>query len=128
MLALGGVVLCGVLAGACASNGSDDESRANERTASAPGARDGGAAATDRGTGGAAPSARHGARLLLLGRFGQPVYLAAPPGDTKRRFVVERPGRIVIVRGGRTLKRPFLDISGQVDTEGEGDELDFGMM
>jgi glucose/arabinose dehydrogenase len=65
-------------------------------------------------------TARRGARLALLGRFDQPVYLGAAPGDVKRRFVVERPGRIMIVRGGRTLKRPFLDVRAQVDSDGEG--------
>ena len=49
-------------------------------------------------------------RLLLLGRFNQPTYLTAPRGD-KRRFVVEREGRIRVVRGGRVLGTPFLDVS-----------------
>ncbi len=53
-------------------------------------------------------------RLLLLGRFDQPTYLTAPRGD-RRRFVVERAGRIRVVRGRRTLRRPFVDITGRVD-------------
>jgi glucose/arabinose dehydrogenase len=57
-------------------------------------------------------------RLLRLGRFDEPTYLAAPRGD-RRRFVVQRGGSIVIVRGRRRLSTPFLDISDRVTTEGE---------
>jgi glucose/arabinose dehydrogenase len=62
-------------------------------------------------------------RLALLGRFDQPTYLTAPPGDRRRRFVVEREGRIRIVRNGRKLRRPFLSIPGQVQTGGESGML-----
>jgi glucose/arabinose dehydrogenase len=48
-------------------------------------------------------------RLRSVGRFEQPVYVTAPRGDP-RLFVVERTGRVLIVRGGRKLPRPFLDI------------------
>jgi glucose/arabinose dehydrogenase len=58
-------------------------------------------------------------RLLRLGRFDGPTFLAAPPGDP-RRFVVQRDGTIVIVRGRRQLAQAFLDISDKVSTEGEG--------
>jgi hypothetical protein len=58
------------------------------------------------------------ARLLLVGRFDQPTYLTAPRGD-RRRFVVERAGRIRIVKGGRILRTPFLDIRRLVTTGGE---------
>ena len=66
----------------------------------------------------AARAARRGVRLLLLGRFQEPTYLAAPRGD-RRRFVVEREGRIRIVSRGRVLGRPFLDIAGLVTSGGE---------
>jgi glucose/arabinose dehydrogenase len=58
-------------------------------------------------------------RLLDLGRFDAPTYLAAPPGDS-RRFVVQRGGTIVIVRGRQQPRRTFLDISENVSTDGEG--------
>ncbi|WP_229452103.1 PQQ-dependent sugar dehydrogenase [Massilia niastensis] len=48
-----------------------------------------------------------------------PTYLSAPPGDT-RLFVTERAGLVRIVQNGATLTLPFLDISGQVSTAGEG--------
>src|SRR5438270_8652627 len=49
-------------------------------------------------------------RLSLVGRFDQPVYLTAPPGDRRRQFVVERAGRILVIRDGRVRHTPFLDM------------------
>jgi glucose/arabinose dehydrogenase len=66
----------------------------------------------------AGPAQRRPVRLLLLGRFNEPTYVTAPRGD-RRRFVVEREGRIRVVQGGRVLPRPFLDISDRVTTGGE---------
>lgn len=67
---------------------------------------------------------RLGPRFLALervGRFDEPVYLAQPPrGD--QLFVVEKPGRIVVVDRGRQLPRPFLDIRPRVKDTGEGGE------
>jgi glucose/arabinose dehydrogenase len=47
------------------------------------------------------------------------VFVAAPPGDA-RLFIVDRGGRIRIMRDGRMLTLPFLDISGRISTQGEG--------
>jgi glucose/arabinose dehydrogenase len=72
-------------------------------------------------TGQAAPAqqaARRPVRLLLLGRFNQPTYITSPRGDS-RRFVVEREGRIRVLKGRRALGTPFLDISDRVTTGGE---------
>ena len=66
----------------------------------------------------AAPAQKRPVRLLRLGSFNEPTYLTAPRGD-RRRFVVEREGTIRVVQGGRTLGRPFLDISGRVTNGGE---------
>jgi glucose/arabinose dehydrogenase len=58
-----------------------------------------------------------GVRLARVGTFDEPVYATAPPGDRARLFVVERPGRIVVVQSGR--RRTFLDISSLVTSGGE---------
>src|ERR687895_1364038 len=65
----------------------------------------------------AAPAQGRPVRLLLLGRFESPTYLAAPRGDRRRRFVVQREGSIVVVRGPR--RSTFLDIEDLVTTGGE---------
>ena len=43
----------------------------------------------------------------------------APPGDERRVFVVEQGGTIRVVRGGRKLDEPFLDIRDKVLAGGE---------
>lgn len=55
--------------------------------------------------------------------FDQPVFLTQPAGSTDL-FVVERPGRIRIVREGAVLAQPFLDITAQTGdyTFAGGDE------
>ena len=53
------------------------------------------------------------------GTFDQPLYVTAPPGDTTRLFVVEKTGRIRIVKNGAVLAEPFLDLSGSVSTASE---------
>jgi glucose/arabinose dehydrogenase len=57
------------------------------------------------------PAPAHAASLAPVGSFEQPVYVTGAGG---RLFVVERHGTIRVVRRGRTLRRPFLDITGQV--------------
>ena len=48
-----------------------------------------------------------------------PLYVAAPPGDP-RLFVVERPGRVRLIKNGALLDTAFLDITGRVnDAAGE---------
>ncbi len=49
----------------------------------------------------------------------EPVFLTAPPGDT-RLFIVERAGRIRILQNGSLLATPFLDLGARVSTAGEG--------
>jgi len=95
---------------ACASEGGEQTAG----TAAAP--RSGPPATTERGAPPARPAAT-GVRLARVGRFDQPTYLAAPPGDRARRFVTEREGRIVLLRGRR--RSTFLDIGSRVQTGGE---------
>jgi glucose/arabinose dehydrogenase len=51
-----------------------------------------------------------GLRLARLGSFSYPVYVTAPSDDTRRQFVVEQDGRIRVIRAGRLLGRPFIDL------------------
>jgi glucose/arabinose dehydrogenase len=67
----------------------------------------------------AATAARRGVRLVKVGTFDQPLYVTAPPTDRRRIFVVGQTGRITVVRGGRTLARPFLDLRPRVLAGGE---------
>jgi len=51
----------------------------------------------------------------------QPVFAGAAPGDTGRLFIVEKTGLIKILDlgSGQVLASPFLDVSGQILTDGE---------
>jgi glucose/arabinose dehydrogenase len=60
-----------------------------------------------------AAGAADGVRLVRIGSFDQPVYVAAPAGDA-RLFVVERYGLIHVVRDGRVLRQPFADLRRRV--------------
>ena len=57
--------------------------------------------------------------LVPIGTFSAPIYVAAPPGDGERLFVVEQAGRIRLVRNGTLLTRDFLDITTLVLSGGE---------
>ena len=64
-------------------------------------------------------SAADGVRLVKIGTFATPVYVAAPPADTRRIFVVEQGGTIRVITGGKRVARPFLDIRSKVISGGE---------
>ena len=55
----------------------------------------------------------------LPGDYAAPVYLAAPPRDTSRVFVVELGGRVEVVRDGVALAQPFIDLTGVASQGGE---------
>ena len=66
------------------------------------------------------PAEAEGAvRLQRVGTFDEPVYVTAPPGDRSRLFVVEKGGTVRVLRDGRKLGAPFLDLRGQVTTGSE---------
>ena len=46
--------------------------------------------------------------------FDQPVYLAQPKSEPGRLYVIERPGRIISLVGGK--RRTFLDIRSRVES------------
>src|SRR5690349_13041994 len=56
-----------------------------------------------------------------LGTFREPVHVASPPADPTTQAVVERYGRIRLVRRGRILRRPLLDLRSRVGI-GDRDE------
>jgi glucose/arabinose dehydrogenase len=75
----------------------------------------------DDDSGSAAPdvTAARSVRLAKVGSFNAPIYVTAPRGDRSRVFVVERGGRIRVLLRGRKLRRPFLNLSSDVRTDGE---------
>jgi glucose/arabinose dehydrogenase len=66
-----------------------------------------------------APEASGQAQLTPVADFDGAMYLTAPPGDSRRLFVVEQDGYIRVVRDGVKLGTPFLDIDSDVDGGGE---------
>ncbi len=48
--------------------------------------------------------------------FTQPIYLTSPPGDARRLFIVEKGGKIKIIKDGVTLGTPFLDMTSIVNS------------
>jgi glucose/arabinose dehydrogenase len=75
-----------------------------------------GAEASRAGSGATALRAGSGEgplRLAPLGTFNHPVHVSGAPGFPRLLFVVEQPGVVRVLRRGRLLPRPFLDISSQ---------------
>ncbi len=72
---------------------------------------------TGNGDGGGTPGQGVALRTVVEG-LDFPVYLTAPPADP-RLFVVEKPGRVRILKDGRLLPAPFLDLSGDVSRGNE---------
>lgn len=64
-------------------------------------------------------SARKGVALKRVGSFDEPVYVTGAPGFPRLLFVVEQPGRVRVLRGGRRVRGAFLDIRGLVSYGGE---------
>jgi glucose/arabinose dehydrogenase len=56
---------------------------------------------------------------LVASGLTNPVFVTHAPGDGSRLFMIERGGRIKILRGGSVLPRAFLDIAGRVQEGGE---------
>jgi glucose/arabinose dehydrogenase len=63
-----------------------------------------------------APESAPGASLAQIGEFEQPVHVENAPGKKNRKllFVVEKPGRVMVMRGGVVQPTPFLDLSDRV--------------
>jgi glucose/arabinose dehydrogenase len=82
------------------------------------GGSNGNAAVTSGGSPATSGTAR-ALHLVRVGSFNSPVYVTSPPGDARRIMVVEQAGTIQVVRGGRKLAQPFLDIRSRVVSGGE---------
>lgn len=57
-------------------------------------------------------------RSVRVASASEPVFMAAPPGDS-RLWIVEKAGRIKLLSGGAVLATPYLDISSRIATDGE---------
>ncbi len=125
-------VTTALLAGACdavAPTGSSGSSMATAPPAASSGGTNGPTdQRTDTPTNGAstlAPSASVGAsvpRLALtpvVGGLDSPVDLAWRPGDPGATYIVEQVGRIRLIRDGRLIAEPVLDITAEVTAGGE---------
>jgi glucose/arabinose dehydrogenase len=67
----------------------------------------------------AVESAEGAVRLQKVGSFDEPVFVTAPPGDKSRLFVVEKGGKVRVMKGGKTLGPPLLDVSDKITTGSE---------
>jgi glucose/arabinose dehydrogenase len=77
-----------------------------------------GSASQPEGHGTASARASTGVALKKVGNFDHPVYVAGAPGFPKLLFVVEQPGQVVVLRGGKPLPHPFLDLRAAVGYDG----------
>src|SRR3954453_7844431 len=68
--------------------------------------------------GGDTARAESGVGLKKIGSFDHPVYVAGAPGYPKLLFVVEQAGRVVVLKNGKRLQRPFLDLRSTVGYDG----------
>ena len=97
--ALIAALACAISLGACGSSSAREMPAATSSAAAAP--------------------AAGGIKLVSVGKFNMPLYVTAPPKDLRRVMVVQQGGRISVVRDGKTLSKPFLDISSRVTAGGE---------
>jgi len=110
-LALGAAV--GVTA--CGGSGGSSERTATATETAAQVAPD---AARPAGPGSSGPGSNGKPALKKVGDFEDPTYVAGAPGDPRLLFVVEQPGRVMVMNGGRRVGRPFLDIRSRVGYDG----------
>lgn len=72
------------------------------------------ACGSDDDSGGTNPPVASLEAQLIQGGFDHPLLVTAPPGDNTRLFVVERTGKIRVIKDGTLLPTPFLDIGAKV--------------
>ena len=109
------VLGAGAAIAACGSHSSSPPTQTGSDTGIA-----GIATAGDTGSASAAArAAPKSVKLVEIGKFNQPVYLAGPPADPHRVFVVQKTGQIVVVVNGHARPRPFLNITKLVTSTGQ---------
>jgi glucose/arabinose dehydrogenase len=113
------LLVAGIALVACGNETSDAGGGGPAETGAATGGNDSTATTTATAPRARTAQARRGVRLAKIGTFQNPLYVTSPPGDRRRVMVVEQNGRIMVVRGGRKLARPFLDIHTKVIGGGE---------
>ncbi len=53
---------------------------------------------------------------VVASGLSQPLYVCSPPADSSRLFIIEKSGKIKILRDGQILPSPFLDITDRVNS------------
>jgi glucose/arabinose dehydrogenase len=102
-----GLLLAALLLAACGgSGGSGSAADSAPPTATEPASN-------------AAKGAPASVRLQKVGSFDSPVFVTSPPEDASRLFVVEKGGKVRVVKNGKTLGTPFLDVSDKLTTGSE---------
>jgi len=71
-----------------------------------------------RGLRGVLSVLERGVKVTRIGRFAEPVFVTALPGDERHLFVVEKRGRVRVLVDGRLRPQPFLDLSAEVGWAG----------
>jgi len=66
--------------------------------------------------------------VLVATGLTRPVFVASPPGDLERLFVVEQDGEILVLRNGAVLATPFLEISALVHSPADGGHDEEGLL
>ncbi|HEY6076000.1 MAG TPA: PQQ-dependent sugar dehydrogenase [Gaiella sp.] len=56
--------------------------------------------------------------VRVVGGLERPIYATQAPGEPRRLYVVEQPGRIRVVENGRLRAAPFLNLVSQVESGG----------
>lgn len=110
-------VLFSMIAMAATATACADEGSAP--TAERPAPTAGSQSPTGPGGDGRVSAGRGNPRLVRVADFNRPIEVKSAPGFPRLMFVVEQEGRVRVLRRGRKLARPFLDIRGRVESGGE---------
>jgi glucose/arabinose dehydrogenase len=65
------------------------------------------------------PAGAGAVKLRPIADLDSPTYVTAPPGDHKRLFITQQDGLIRVMKKGKLIGKPFLNLTGLTDAEGE---------